>query len=119
MRTYKYTPTVSLGVTALFSMIWGQLVTLMEEELNQHQFKSCLVFNVELTKNNANGGSTTTEAYFRSDVMTILSAHVIELAARKAFSDIQNRVEKWTREGSGWAITKFLNVYLDVAKYTP
>ena len=119
MRTYKYTPTVSLGVTALFSMIWGQLVTLMEEELNQHQFKSCLVFNVELTKNNANGGSTTTEAYFRSDVMTILSAHVIELAARKAFSDIQNRVEKWTREGSGWTITKVLNVYLDVAKYTP
>ena len=51
--------------------------------------------------------------------MTILSAHAIDAAVQKAFSDIEKRIEKWTREGSGWTITKVLNVYLDVAKYTP
>ena len=70
-------------------------------------------------KNNPSGLAKTTEAYFRSNVMTILSAHAIDAAVQKAFSDIEKRIEKWTREGSGWTVTKVLNVYLDFAKYTP
>ena len=91
----------------------------MEEELDQHQYKVCLVFHVQLMKNNPSGLAKTTEAYFRSNVMTILSAHAIDEAMQKAFAEIERRIEKWTNEGSGWVITKVLNVYLDIAKYTP
>ena len=119
MRTYKYTPALNIGVLALFSMVWGQLVALMEEELNQHQYKASLVLNLELVKNSPSGVLTTTEAYFRSNVMTILSAHVIELAAQKAFSEIQNRIDKWTNQGSGWTVNQIKGVYLEITKYTP
>ena len=51
--------------------------------------------------------------------MTILSAHAIDVAVQKAFTEIQKRIEKWTRQGSGWTVTKVLNVYLYFAKYTP
>ena len=119
MRTYKYTPALNIGVLALFSMVWGQLVALMEEELNQHQYKASLVLNLELVKNSPSGVLTATEAYFRSNVMTILSAHVIELAAQKAFSEIQNRIDKWTNQVSGWTVNQIKGVYLEIAKYTP
>ena len=103
----------------MFSLLLGQLLSLMEEELTHHQYKANLVFHVEFMKNNPSGLAKTTEAYFRSDVMTILSAHAIDAAVQKAFSDIEKKIEKWTREGSGWTVTKVLNVYLDFAKYTP
>ena len=119
LKKYRHTPSVAVGVTAMFSLVFGQLLLLMEEELTHHQYKANLVFHVELMKNNPSGLAKTTEAYFRSDVMTILSAHAIDAAVQKAFSDIEKRIEKWTREGSGWTITRVLNVYLDVAKYTP
>ena len=121
LKKYRHTPSVAVGVTAMFSLVFGQLLSLMEEELTHHQYKANLVFHVELMKNNPSGLAKTTEAYFRSDVMTILSAHAIDAAVQKAFSDIEKRIEKWTREleGSGWTVTKVLNVYLDFAKYTP
>ena len=52
-------------------------------------------------------------------MMTILSVHAIDVAVQKAFTEIEKRIEKWTREGLGWTVTKVLNVYLDFAKYTP
>ena len=119
LKKYRHTPSVAVGVTAMFSLVFGQLLALMEEELTHHQYKANLVFHVEFMKNNPSGLAKTTEAYFRSDVMTILSAHAIDAAVQKAFSDIEKRIEKWTREGSGWTVTKVLNVYLDFAKYTP
>ena len=119
LRTYKYTPDLCGGVTAVFNFSLEQIRTIMEEELDKHQYKVCLVFHVQLMKNNPSGLAKTTEAYFRSDVMTILSAHAIDAAVQKAFTDIEKRIEKWTREGSGWTVTKVLNVYLDFAKYTP
>ena len=103
----------------MFSLVFGQLLSLMEEELTHHQYKANLIFHVEFMKNNPSGLAKTTEAYFHSDVMTILSAHAIDAAVQKAFTDIEKRIEKWTREGSGWTVTKVLNVYLDFAKYTP
>ena len=115
---YKYTPRVAAGVTAMFSLVFGQLLSLMEEELNLHQYKANLVFHVEFMKNNLSGLTKTSEAYFHSDVMTILSAHAINVA-QKAFTEIEKRIENWTREGSGWAVTKVFNVFLDFAKYTP
>ena len=119
LKKYRHTPSVAVGVTAMFSLVFGQLLSLMEEELTHHQYKANLVFHVEFMKNNPSGLAKTTEAYFRSDVMTNLSAHAIDAAVQKAFSDIEKRIEKWTREGSGWTVTKVLNVYLDFAKYTP
>ena len=119
LKKYRYTPALNIGVLALFSMVWGQLIALMEEELNQHQYKASLVLNLELVKNSPSGVLTATEAYFRSNVMTILSAHVIELAAQKAFSEIQNRIDKWTNQGSGWTVNQIKGVYLEIAKYTP
>ena len=74
---------------------------------------------LKVMKNNPSGLAKTTDAYFRSDVMTILSAHAIDVAVQKAFTEIQKRIEKWTREGSGWTVTKVLNVYLYFAKYSP
>ena len=119
LKKYRYTPGVAAGVIAMFSLVFGQLLSLMEEELNHHHYKANLVFHVEFMKNNPSGLAKTTDAYFRSDVMTILSAHAIDVAVQKAFTEIQKRIEKWTREGSGWTVTKVLNVYLYFAKYTP
>ena len=119
LKKYRYTPSVAAGVIAVFSLVFGQLLSLMEEELNHHQYKANLVFHVEFMKNNPSGLAKTTDAYFRSDVMTILSAHAIDMAVQKAFTEIQKRIEKWTRQGSGWTVTKVLNVYLYFAKYTP
>ena len=119
LRTYKYTPDLCGGVTAVFNFSLEQIRTIMEEELDKHQYKVCLVFHVQLMKNNPSDTTKTEEAYFRSNVMTILSAHAIDEAMQKAFAEIERRIEKWTREGSGWVITKVLNVYLDIAKYTP
>ena len=119
LKKYRHTPSVAVGVTAMFSLVFGQLLSLMEEELTHHQYKANLIFHVEFMKNNPSGLAKTTEAYFHSDVMTILSAHAIDAAVQKAFTDIEKRIEKWTREGSGWTVTKVLNVYLDFAKYTP
>ena len=118
LKKYRYTPSVAAGVIAMFSLVFGQLLSLMEEELNHHQYKANLVFHVEFMKNNPSGLAKTTDAYFRSDVMTILSAHAIDVAVQKAFTEIQKRIEKWTRQGSGWTVTKVLNVYLYFAKYT-
>ena len=119
LKKYRHTPSVAAGVIAVFSLVFGQLLSLMEEELNHHQYKANLVFHVEFMKNNPSGLAKTTDAYFRSDVMTILSAHAIDMAVQKAFTEIQKRIEKWTRQGSGWTVTKVLNVYLYFAKYTP
>ena len=119
LKKYRYTPGVAAGVIAMFSLVFGQLLSLMEEELNHHHYKANLVFHVEFMKNNPSGLAKTTDAYFRSDVMTILSAHAIDVAVQKAFTEIQKRIEKWTREGSGWTVTKVLNVHLYFAKYTP
>ena len=119
LKKYRHTPSVAVGVTTMFSLLLGQLLSLMEEELTHHQYKANLIFHVEFMKNNPSGLAKTTEAYFHSDVMTILSAHAIDAAVQKAFSDIEKRIEKWTRESSGWTVTKVLNVYLDFARYTP
>ena len=119
LRTYKYTPDLCGGVTAVFNFSLEQIRTLMEEELDKHQYKVCLVFHVQLMKNNPSDTTKTEEAYFRSNVITILSAHAIDEAVQKAFAEIERRIEKWPNEGSGWVITKVLNVYLDIAKYTP
>ena len=119
LKKYRYTPGVAAGVIAMFSLVFGQLLSLMEEELNHHQYKANLVFHVELMKNNPSGLAKTTDAYFRSDVMTILSAHAIDVAVQKAFTEIQKRIEKWTREGSGWVVTRVLCLYVNIAKYQP
>ena len=119
LRTYKYTPDLCGGVTAVFNFSLEQIRIIMEEELDHHQYKVCLVFHVQLMKNNPSDTTKTEEAYFRSNVMTILSAHAIDEAVQRAFAEIERRIEKWTNEGSGWVITKVLNVYLDIAKYTP
>ena len=97
--------------------VWATSVT-YEGGFNLHEYKANLVFHVELMKNNPSGFAKTTDAYFRSDVMTILSVHAINVAVQKAFTEIEKRIEKWTREGSGWTVTKVRNVYLDFAKYT-
>ena len=68
------------------------------EELTHHQYKANLVFHIDLMKNNPSGVTKTTDAYFRSDVMTILSAHAIDVAIQKAFPEIQKRIEKGMRE---------------------
>ena len=55
LKKYRYTPSVAAGVIAMFSLVFGQLLSLMEEELNHHQYKANLVFQVEFMKNNRSG----------------------------------------------------------------
>ena len=50
---------------------------------------------------------------------TILSQHDIENAIAKAQSAIDAQMDKWTREGSGWVVTRVMCLYDNIAKYQP
>ena len=50
---------------------------------------------------------------------TILSQHDIENAIAKAQSAIETNIDKWTREGSGWVVTRVMCLYVNIAKYQP
>ena len=50
---------------------------------------------------------------------TILSQHDIENAIEEAHRNIDTQIEKWTCQGSGWALSRVVCLYVNIAKYQP
>ena len=49
----------------------------------------------------------------------ILSEEDIEPVIRKAHKHIDSQIDKWTSQGSGWAVTRVMCLYANIAKYQP
>ena len=119
MKAYTHAPEEEMGTVSLFGRIFPALVALLTGELCFHQYKVSLVLKVEMTKTTADGKSKVERPYFSSKPYTILSQHDIENAIAKAQSAIETNIDKWTREGSGWALTRVETMYVNIAKYAP
>ena len=51
--------------------------------------------------------------------MVIPRPEDIDEATAKAYSSIEASIDKWTREGSGWVVTRVLCLYVNIAKCAP
>ena len=117
MKAYTHVPEKAMGTVSLFGRIFPALVALLTGELSFHQYKVSLVMKVEMTK--GDGKTKVQTPYFASKPYTILSQHDIENAIAKAQSAIETNIDKWTREGSGWVVTRVMCLYVNIAKYQP
>ena len=117
MKAYTHVPEKAMGTVSLFGRIFPALVALLTGELSFHQYKVSLVMKVEMTK--GDGKTKVQTPYFASKPYTILSQHDIENAIVKAQSAIEKNIDKWTREGSGWVVTRVMCLYVNIAKYQP
>ena len=117
MKAYTHVPEKAMGTVSLFGRIFPALVALLTGELSFHQYKVSIVMKVEMTK--GDGKTKVQTPYFASKPYTILSQHDIENAIEEAHRNIDAQMDKWTREGSGWVVTRVLCLYVNIAKYTP
>ena len=116
-KAYTHVPEKAMGTVSLFGRIFPALVALLTGELSFHQYKVSLVMKVEMTK--GDGKRKVQQPYFASKPYTILSQHDIENAIAKAQSAIETNIDKWTREGSGWVVTRVMCLYVNIGKYAP
>ena len=117
LKAYTHIPEEEMGTVSLFGRIFPALVALLTGELSFHQYKVSLVLKVEMTK--GDGKRKVQQPYFASKPYTILSQHDIENAIEEAHRNIDAQMDKWTCQGSGWAVTRVLCLYVNIAKYTP
>ena len=117
MKAYTHVPEKAMGTVSFFGRIFPALVALLTGELSFHQYKVSLVLKVEMTK--GDGKTKVQTPYFASKPYTILSQHDIENAIEEAHRNIDAQMDKWTREGSGWVVTRVLCLYVNIAKYQP
>ena len=117
MKAYTHVPEKAMGTVSLFGRIFPALVALLTGELSFHQYKVSLVMKVEMTK--GDGKTKVQTPYFASKPYTILSQHDIENAIEEAHRNIDAQMDKWTREGSGWVVTRVMCLYVNIAKYQP
>ena len=119
LKAYTHTPEEEMGTVSLFGRIFPALVALLTGELSFHKFKVSLVLKVEMTKAQGDGKWKVEHPYFSSKPYTILSQHDIENAIAKAQSAIDTQMDKWTCQGSGWAVSRVVCLYVNISKYTP
>ena len=119
LKSYCYRPEgQATDIPTLFTAIFTQLVTLMIQELEEHQFKATLVINVEFEKEGPFSTVSTARAYFRSRPMRILNEFEMPSLLKHAHAEIEKKIDQWVSEGSGWTVSRIFAVYLDVAKYS-
>ena len=58
-------------------------------------------------------------AVFRTDIITLLRSDNIENQYSLALDKIMERVEKFTRDGSGWMVDKINGIDLCIVKFRP
>ena len=117
LKAYTHVPDEKMGIVSFFARIFPALVALLTGELSFHQYKVSLVMKVEMTK--GDGKRKVQQPYFASKPYTILSQHDIENAIDKGHQAIDAQMDEWTKEGSGWVVTRVLCLYVNISKYTP
>ena len=58
-------------------------------------------------------------AVFRTDIITLLKSDNIENQYSLAMDKVMERVEKFTRDGSGWVVDKINGIDLCIVKFQP
>ena len=119
LKAFTHVPDEKMGTVSFLGWIFPALVALLTGELCFHQYKATIVMKVEMTKTTADGKSKVERPYFSSKPYTILSQHDIENAIAKGHQAIDAQMDKWTKEGSGWVVTRVLCLYVNISKYTP
>ena len=119
MKAYTHAPDEKMGTVSFFARIFPALVALLTGELCFHNFKATIVMKVEMTKTNPDGKSKNMSPYFASKPYTILSQHDIENAIEEGHQRIDSQMDKWTKEGSGWVVSRVVCLYVNIAKYQP
>ena len=119
LKAFTHAPDEKMGTVSFFGRIFPALVALLTSELCFHKFKATLVLRVEMTKTTADGKSKVERPYFSSKPYTILSQHDIENAIEEGHQRIDSQIDKWTKEGSGWVVTRVMCLYVNIAKYQP
>ena len=125
----QYRKDISRGTLILLKERWvpfrflekssRALVALLTGELCFHQYKATLVMKVEMTKTTPDGKSKNMSPYFASKPLMITSQQDIEPVIRQAHQRIDSQIDKWTTEGSGWAVIRVMCLYVNIAKYQP
>ena len=75
--------------------------------------------DVTFQRENPDGTDRTTLAYFQSTPVVMMNQTQTSAHMEDAVSRIENRVETFTTDGSGWTIQHIGNVTLHVATYDP
>ena len=119
LKAFTHIPEEEMDTVSFFARIFPALVTLLTGELSFHQFKVSLVLKVEMTKAQGDGKRKVQQPYFSSKPYTILSQHDIENAIEEGHQRIDSQIDKWTKEGSGWVVSRVVCLYVNIAKYQP
>ena len=119
LKAYTHVPDEKMDTVSFFARIFPALLALLTGELCFQQYKATLVLRVEMTKTTADGKRKVQQPYFSSKPYTILSPHDIENAIEEGHQRIDSQIDKWTKEGSGWVVTRVLCLYVNISKYTP
>ena len=119
LKAFTHVPDEEMDTVSFFARIFPALVALLTGELSFHQYKVSLVLKVEMTKAQGDGKSKVEHPYFASKPYTILSQHDIENAIEEAHQRIDSQIDKWTRQGSGWVVSRVVCLYVNISKYTP
>ena len=93
---------------------------LLDKRLNLIQGIKCNeTLEVKFEKLGSEGRMIEKSFTFSSRPQVIMNEHDIESALQNMISDIEIRIDRFTMEGSGWAVIGLLNHDLHVNKYDP
>ena len=112
LKAYTHTPDEEMGTVSFFTRIFPALLALLTGELCFHQYKVSLLLKVEMTKTTADGKWKVEHLYFASKPFVILRPEDIDEATAKGHQAIDAQIEKWTRQGSGWVVTRVETMYV-------
>lgn len=97
-----------------------KLTSVLEVELEEKRgIKWYLVVKIELSRVGCDGEVQIITPYFCSKCQTELLSNTIPEHIEGAISKVTKSLEDFVQMGSGWSISKILNVCLFVSKYTP
>lgn len=130
--TYKYTPVLDNGivtdVVAVLDEAYDAIRTDVLEELKRlRSVKWHITVQVRFVKYIVNRDTdedeeVTTTAFFHGRCHTTLLADVslsLDERIRASYEKIKDSIDKFTREGSGWAVERVDSLELLVARYHP
>ena len=102
-----------------FENVEGIITQKLLEELNDLtsiKYQLCIQTKLEkFQKENLE----TAHPYFRNIQSIIRNPSDISSSISKAQQQIQEKLEKWTHNGSGWQVEHIEKLYLDISKYEP
>jgi ribosome-associated translation inhibitor RaiA len=94
--------------------------SMIEDELNREGgVKFSLVLKVEVEKLAKNGNTIITTPYFHSSSEPVLRADEAQERLHAAVNKVNERLETFTNEGSGWRLKRCVTLALKISRYQP